>query len=112
MLDRVIQEQAIRHLLVAVAEPNGNACNTVYAKTMKVAANQVECVLDQAAGAVKTITKVVKIGGHGVSNMVLHGVQQFDHNQVIHNQDLILNSIRGMTYMICKVADQLVDLLI
>jgi hypothetical protein len=69
-------------LLAAVAEVNGSAYNIAYVKTTKVAVNLVDIVLVLAAGAVKTITKVVKIGGHGVSNMVLHGVQQFVLNHV------------------------------
>ena len=65
-----------------VVDQNGSVYSTAYASTMKDAVNQVDCVLDQAAGAVKTITKVVKIGGNGDSNMVLHGVQRFVHSHV------------------------------
>ena len=75
--DQVIQDPAIQLFLVAAADQNGSAYNTAYVRTMKAAVNQVDYVLALEAGAVKTITKVVKIGGHGDTNMVLRGVQQF-----------------------------------
>jgi hypothetical protein len=65
-----------------VVVQNGSVFSIVYAKTTKVVVNQVDYVLALAAGAVKITTKVVKIGGHGDSNMVLHGVQQFVLNRV------------------------------
>jgi hypothetical protein len=107
---QVILEQAIHHLLVVVVDQNGNVYSIVHAKITKVAASRVECVLAQAAGVAKIITKVVKIGGHGDSNMDHHGVQQFAQILDTHNQALILNSIRGMTFTICKVVDQLVEI--
>jgi hypothetical protein len=62
---------------VAVAEVNGSVFSFAYVNTTKDAANQVDYVLALVAGAAKTITKVVKIGGSGDINMGRHGVQQF-----------------------------------
>jgi hypothetical protein len=82
MADQAILDQATQHMVVAVAVQNGSVFSIAYVNTTKDAANQVDYVLAQVAGAAKTITKVVKIGGHGDSNMVLHGVQQFVLNRV------------------------------
>jgi hypothetical protein len=75
--DQVIQDPATQLFLVVVVDQNGSVYNTAYVRTMKAAVNQVDYVLALAAGAAKIITKVVKIGGHGDINMVLHGAQQF-----------------------------------
>ena len=101
--DQHSQEPVGQLMLVEVVEVNGSAHSSVSARTTKAAANQEDIVLVQAAGAVKTTTKVVKIGGHGDSNMDRHGDLRSDHRAVTNCLDLIPNTIPGMTYTTCKV---------
>lgn len=102
MADHHTQDLAGQLMLEAAVEVNGNVHNSVFAKTTKDAASQVDIVLVQVDGAVKTITKAAKTGGPGDINMVLRGDQLSVRNHVIKIQDLILNIIHGTIYMTCR----------
>jgi hypothetical protein len=83
----------------AAAEQNGSVYSFVSVKTMKAAANLVDTVLAQEAGAARTITKAVRTGGPGDSSTDHHGDLQSDHRTVSKCQDQIQNIILGMIFM-------------